>query len=167
MSLPTLYAIGEDLEAVYRTLEENGGDLTPELEKALFSLEGMFEEKAERVALMIRQMQAHAETVGIEERRLASRRKALENGANGLREYLRHWLERFEKMELRRPLVTIRIQQSPPAAKCTVPAIPPDFVRVIPERYEFDATKAIEMWRSGQPLPAGVEVTRGTHLRIT
>jgi hypothetical protein len=164
----TLYERTADLEAVHSWLMESGGELTPEIEERLDAAEGAFDEKAERVALKIREMEATARAVKEEADRLAARVRSMENGARSLKEYLRMQMERADRPEIKRPLVTIRVHRSPPSARCLVPLQELDdhFVRLIPERFEFDAKAALAAHKAGEALPAGVEIVQGHHVRL-
>lgn len=164
----TLYELGASLERIYAQLEESGGELTPEMEVDLEAVSGDFADKVERVALMIRQFQASAEVVKMEEARLAKRRAARENSAESLKAYVLAWMRRVDRLEVKRPLATVRVQDSPPSAHLLVPvdALPDSLVRVVPEQRVFDAQAAIALHRAGRPLPEGVKITTGVHLRI-
>lgn len=167
MSAP-LYALGDDLEAVYDALAENGGDLTDELAAALDAAQGAFDGKAERVGLMVRSLLAHADAVDAEAKRLSARAAAAKKAAEGLKGYLHAQLVRLERREVKGALVTLRVQASPASARCTIdPAfLPAPLTRQIPARVEFDARAALAAHKSGVPLPDGVEIVQGTHLRV-
>lgn len=168
MSGVALYERTEALAIVDQWLMESGGELTPEIEELLEQAAGQWADKVERVALKVRELEATAKAVKEEADRLAARVKALENGARSLKGYLQQQLNAIEVREVKRPLVTVRLQNSPPAARCAVPveALPPELVRVIPERREFDARAALAAHKAGAALPAGVEIVQGTHVRL-
>ena len=66
-------------------IAENEGDVDAALEKALDEIAGAFDEKAERVALYIRERHALAKAIKEEEDRLAARKDALlKTAAEGL-----------------------------------------------------------------------------------
>lgn len=164
----TLYERTADLEVVHGWLIESGGELTPELLELLDSAEGAFDEKCERVALKVRELEATAKAVQEEADRLAARAKSLANGAKGLKGYLLRQMEDADRPEVRRPLITLRVQASPAAARCTVPVeqLPDALVRIVPESRVFDGRAALDAHKAGLALPAGVEITRGHHLRL-
>ncbi len=59
--MPTLYAIGAELEAIHRTLVENGGELTPELDAALEAFEFLQADKIDAYYAVLAEMETHAD----------------------------------------------------------------------------------------------------------
>jgi hypothetical protein len=68
--------------------EQNEGEISEELSKALEGVEMALEEKIENTALYIKNLEAEAEMIKVEEKRLSERRKACENKAERVREWL-------------------------------------------------------------------------------
>jgi hypothetical protein len=68
--------------------EQNEGEISAELEKALEDIEINLEEKIENTALYIKTLDVEAEMIKLEEKKLAERRKACENRAERVREWL-------------------------------------------------------------------------------
>lgn len=163
----TLYDYGERLEAVYDALLANGGVVDDEQLAALESLEYDFDTKAERVAWVIREMEGNSSLAKAESDRLAARAKALENGANGLKAYLLREMERVDRKEIKRPLVTVKVQQSNPAVHLLglLKDVPKSYLRTRIET-SLDKAAVLAQWELGGNLPKGVEVKRGTHVRI-
>jgi hypothetical protein len=96
-------------------LRANEGALPDELAELLAKVEGDFNQKAERVALFIREMLATGKAIKIEEERLYARRKSMENAADWLKRYLETNMLIAEKMRIDGQLVTLRIQKNPPS----------------------------------------------------
>jgi hypothetical protein len=94
-------------------LRANEGALPDELAELLAKVEGDFNQKAERVALFIREMLATGKAIKIEEERLYARRKSMENAADRLKRYLEMNMLVAEKMRIDGKLVTLRIQKNP------------------------------------------------------
>ena len=99
-----LYEAVAQLEVISGWIEEhadeilaNGGALTPELEALLTEAEGTLAEKAERVALKVRELQAEAEAVKVEATRLSQRAKTATYAADSLKDYLNENHDRFTK----------------------------------------------------------------------
>lgn len=166
MTAVPLYRIADDLSAVATELSENGGELTPELEAQLTALEGAFEAKVERVALYIRNLRAMANAAGEECKRLSELRGTRDAAANRLAQYLLDQMTVTGITKVETGLIRARIQKSPPAAKCGVEpqALPEAYQRVT---ISFNAHAALDAWRAGQDLPAGVTVEQGVHLRLS
>ena len=184
-----LYEAVDALETVRDWLDEHaddiaavGGDLDrlPELAALLDQAEGEFAEKAERVALFIRERRLGAKAVREEAKRLAERADREDRTADALTQYLLLNMQRAETKKIEGKLVTIRVQQSPASVTSTltdaevyelyctgVPENGRRLVRRVPERYELDKQAVRDAAILGQPIPAGVTVTRGSHVRIS
>lgn len=94
-------------------LRANEGALPDELAELLAKVEGDFNQKAERVALFIRELLSTAKAIKIEEERLYARRKSMENASDRLKRYLEMNMLVAEKMRIEGKLVTLRIQKNP------------------------------------------------------
>lgn len=177
MQALTLYDHTEALATVHDWLIEAGGELTPEIEELLEQAEGDFATKAERVALKIREMEATAEAVEAEASRLSARAKALKAGAKSLKDgYLHVQMLKAGAKEIKRPLVTLRVQNSPMSAVCALPAerlatLREDrdyapYIVEVPASYRFDAKAAIAAAKAGEALPEGIYTEQRTHVRL-
>lgn len=173
----TLYDATDALLTVREWLEESEGELTPEIEALLARAEGDFETKCERVALFIREQEAEAAAIEQEVARLALRLKARQRTATNLKAYLQREMERAERVEVKRPLVTLRLQKSAPAVTAVLvgdgdlPALRGDpawapFLAEVPASVRLDRKALIDAWRAGQPIPAAVTVEQRLHLRL-
>lgn len=162
-----LYEIVDALEQIGDELTENGGTLTPELVERLDALEGAFEEKVERTALYMKNIEATAAAAENEAHRLAELARSRRSAIARLKEYLKTQMElaRIPKVETAR--IVARIQKnSRPSISCAVPIeqLPEHYVRVT---RAFDNNVAYEAWKAGARLPDGVIVEVGSHLRVS
>lgn len=168
-----LYETTDELLTVREfLLESEDGELTPEMEQLLDHATGNFDEKVERVALVIRELVASAKGINDEAERLAARARSAERAASRLKAYLLAQLLRADVKKVERPLATVRVQANPPSVRSS---LAPEavlalrqtpLVRVIPERVELDSKSIITAWKAGEALPEGVTVEQGCHLRI-
>jgi phage host-nuclease inhibitor protein Gam len=175
MSEPVLklYEISAEYDRVAEAIIENGGELTPELEAELEKIEGAFEEKAERVALYIRNLLATADTYTREALRIAQKSKSLQNTADSLKAYLKRNMEKLELTKVEGKLATVAIQKnSQPSVAGVTDAmllqmqhhqVFQDFVKIT---RSADKGAIARFAAAGGELPEGVEVTRGSHVRI-
>jgi hypothetical protein len=161
-----LYMIAADLSAIADLLLESGGELTPEIEAQLAALEGAFEAKTERVALVVRNLMALAEAASVEARRLAELARVREAAARRLKEYLKTQMELAGLTKVETPLVVARIQKNgrPSIAwnDSDPESIPADYRRVT---VSLDGEKALAAYKAGT-LPDTFTVVVGTHLRL-
>lgn len=166
-----LYEYADALDAIRSQLFDAEGDLSPELEAALNEAEGSFNEKAERVALFIRELQSNAKAVKEEAQRLNSRALQYEKTAEGLKRYLQRELERVEVLRVDGKLINVRLQKSPPSVVTSladeeIKMLPANYVTHVPEAWRLNKDAAIAAHKEGQPLPFGIEVVQNFHVRI-
>lgn len=166
-----LYEYADALDGIRAQLFDAEGDLTPEIEAALNAAESDFATKAERVALFIRELQSNAKAVKEEATRLTARAAQYERTAEGLKHYLQREMERVEIPRVDGKLISVRLQKSPPSVVSSLSEdalreIPAAYVAIVPESYRINAKQVIEAWKDGRPLPAGIEVVQGQHLRF-
>lgn len=152
--------------AILDRTEEHGGELTPELEAELEALEGSFAEKADRIAAMFRQQQATAEAYKSEVSRLTDLAKGHANRAESLKRYLHKTmiLAGYDKLATAR--FKLRVQKnSVPSTRFTgnPEDLPTRFTRI---KTGLDAKAVAEAFKSGEPLPDGIEVSYGNHIVI-
>lgn len=102
----TLYEIDAQLSAL---IDEETGEITDE--EAFDSLQISRTEKCENIALYYKNLTAEAEAIKAEETKLAERRKAIENKAARLFDYLKYALG-GEKLETARVKCAYRKTQS-------------------------------------------------------
>ena len=111
-SLPTLYTISGDLLAILNQLEENGGELTPEMEQALAITEGQFTEKAVDYGLAILNLDAMAEAAKAEKERLAGLQKFYENAKKRLSETLSGAMQAFDRTKVETPTLRLFLRHT-------------------------------------------------------
>lgn len=83
-NLPSLYSISGQLAEILATLEENGGELTPELEQALTITQDQFTAKAVDYGQAIITLRSMAAAARAEKERLAALQKFYENAEKRL-----------------------------------------------------------------------------------
>lgn len=79
MNAPTLYGITAELNAILAAIEENGGEITPEIDNALAINEEQFTTKAVDYGHAILNLKAMAAAAKAEKDRLAGLQKFYEN----------------------------------------------------------------------------------------
>lgn len=161
-----LWQIADELDEIAELIAEGGGELTPELEARLDALDGAFDEKVERVALVVRERIAFAEAAKMEEERLGAIRKAHERAADGLKRYLLMQMQRTDHLKVETPRARVRVQRnSVPSIAWTRP------VEELPEAYRRvtiapDIARVREDVKLGATVPEGFVVEQGYHVRI-
>ena len=133
------------------------------IESALEEVEGNFEDKAENIVKLIKSIEADIKAYKEEEIRLATRRKALENKAKGLKEYLEGSMIALDKKSIKGKIFTISISQNRPSVDVYDPTILPKEYKKIEEKE--DKAKIKESIDNGIEVP-GARIEQKESLRI-
>ena len=130
----------------------------------LESIEGEIEDKAVGYGKVIAQLNADADALAEEIKRLQARKKAAENHAARMKRRLQESMEAIGSKRIQTPLFTFRIQKNPP--KVVI-----DHPENIPEKYLIAQepkvdTKAIAADLKGGELYAWAHLVQEESLRI-
>lgn len=160
-----LYDLSESYANIQNLLDAEGTD-QESLKMALSVIETEIQAKAQNVAHIIRQMDADAEAIKAEEKRLADRKRAIENRIRWLKDYLKDQMEMTNTDKIKTATMTISIQNNPPSVSIVDDkAIPAKFLTIIPEQYVPDKKAISAAIKGGEDVP-GAELTQGKSLRI-
>jgi hypothetical protein len=166
MTSLTLYEIA----AEYRTDLEKLADLDLDdqtMEDTLESMGGELQTKAQSVACFIRNLEATAFAIKQAELNMAARRKALENRADRVKDYLHASMKVAGVEKIECPLFRLSVKNNPASVEVYEPGlIPPQFMRQAeapPPAPDKSAIK--EAMKAGQEVP-GCRLTSGTRLEI-
>lgn len=107
-----LYELTSNYQQVLEIAEQLDAET---LTDTLDAIEDAIEDKAENTAKIIKQLDADAEMLRNEEKRLATRRQAIENNAKNLKRYLQESLEKVGMEKVKGDLFTVAIQNNPPS----------------------------------------------------
>lgn len=161
-----------ELSAAYRMLSEM--EDAEAFDAALSELQGNIEEKAENIAALVRSLEAETEAHRTEAKRHAEIAQARQNRTDRLKDYLKTNLEGAGLTRVKAGLFSVAIQANGgrPVVRIAPDAELPEAFTVLvpevvtPEHREPDYAALVAAWEVKQELPAGVEIGRGTHLRI-
>lgn len=95
------------------------GESTEELEAVLNSIGGEIEDKAENIAKIIKNNEADIKAFKEEEKRIAERRKTLENDVKRLKEYLFNNMKMTGKTKFKRGTFSFNIAKNPASVEIT------------------------------------------------
>lgn len=140
-TVDALDTVLEWLEENETTIRENGGVIPEELDELLEQVEGDFEEKVKRVALMVQNLKASASVAKSEADRLKAAAKSYENQADALSNYLHAQLNRAGVPRVETPVVKVRVQRASRPSIQPTGEIPDDLKRVT---VELDGTAAYD-----------------------
>lgn len=143
-------------------VEQEGFDETQKTELAAY-LEGAIE-KRDRLGDFIVRMEAEAEAIRAEEKRLASRRQGFEKIANCMRDSIHQQMLEWQIKKVEGARFTFAVQKNPASVEIVNEAeIPGDFIDYKPQ---VDRNKVKEALKAGQEVPGARLVDDRTSLRI-
>lgn len=156
-----LYELTDD----YLNLMEMAEELDEEtFQDTLESIQDAIEDKVENTAYLIRNLESDVKVLKDEEKRLRERRQTLESKIARMKDYLKEQLEKAGIEKVKRPLITISIQNNPPSVKVIdEKLIPSNFM--IPQEPKMDKKGILERLKNGEKIP-GVELQQTRGLRI-
>lgn len=149
-----------------QTMAEEGIIDEDTLKDTMESLEGELEDKADAYAKVIKNIEAQATAIGIEEDRLRERRQVLENNIKRMKKTLQESMELTGKTKFKTTLFSFNVQNN---AKSVV--LDTEDLMSIPEKYQkatitINKTLIKEDLESGAELPfAHIEQTRSIRIR--
>ncbi|KYD12410.1 MULTISPECIES: siphovirus Gp157 family protein [Anoxybacillaceae] len=157
-----LYELAKNYVQLMEMAEEFDSDA---LVDTLESLQDAIEDKAENIAKFIKNLEADAKIIKEEEQRLAERRRAIETKVDKLKTYLQEQLEIAGLQKVKRPTITVSIQNNPPSVEVVdETAIPSDFL--IPQPAKIDKKSILERLKNGEEVPGVVlKQTKGVRIR--
>lgn len=166
----SVWDITGELEALDELIAAAGGEITPEVEAMLATLEGDLTAKVERIALFARDSELDADKAGAEKDRYAERETTYRNRERRLRALLLTVLEHHgrDKMQTHRAtVVRVRGQVTYRWAGDTYEAIPDGFRRQKPPVYSLDVDAVKRALAEGKPIPPEVVSGQSFHVRIS
>jgi len=179
MTTLKLYEATDALLTVREWIEEHAeeiaagdGELPAELADLIDKSALDFAKKVEAVALFIRELEGTKAGSKAEADRLAARVKTLEHSVTGLKAYLEQQMGRADVPKLQGHLCSVSRQKNSTPSLRAVPDVallPAEFVRTfepVTPPPVADREKLVAAFKAGAPLPAGVEITVGYHIRI-
>ena len=146
--------------------EEQNMDLDPEVMKdTLDSIGGTFENKAENMAKLIRNLESDRLAYKEEEDRLKTKRQAVENKLKWLKTYLRDCMKLTGKTKFKSGMFNFSIQKNPVSVNITNKKIlPEDYL--IPQPPKVNNTTLKKALKDGIEVPgAELKQTEGVRIR--
>ena len=160
-----LYDLTDSYRNIWNLVDNEDIDLSA-IEMALTTLESEIQSKAQNITVILRGMENDAEVIKAEERRLADRRKALENKVAWFKNYLMEQMEVAGLDKIKTPTLTIAIQKNPPAVQIVnEKEIPAKFLTVVPEQYKPDLVKIREYLKNNTAGWAKLEQKKSLRVR--
>ena len=159
--MATLYDLTGSYAQIQQMIEEGADDLSGILE----SVEGAIEEKLEGYAMVIRNIESDVEGLKGEEKRLADRRKTMENGIKRMKESMHYAMSSIGEKKIQGEKFTFTVQKNPPALKVLDESLIPKVYVTVQEVRTVDKKAILAQLKSGETI-TGVEISQGESLRI-
>jgi hypothetical protein len=154
-----------ELSQNYIQLLELADSLDEETFKdTLSSLEEAIEDKVENVAKLVRCLDVDIEAIKSEEKRLADKRKALENKVTSVKSYVQHEMEVAGLNKVKRPTVTVSIQANPPSVDVMDESLIPS-IYMVPQPSKIDKRAILTALKEGEFIP-GASIKQSMGVRI-
>jgi hypothetical protein len=161
----TLYDLTDSYRNLWEMVDGDDTDLAM-IDTALKTVEDAIETKAGNIAIFIRNLDSESKLIKEEEERLKSRRQAIENKRDRIKEWLKSNMELAGIDKLKTNTHTISIQNNPSAVQIiNEEKIPGKFLTLVPEHYEVRKKDVLDALKQGEEVP-GAELSRGRSLRI-
>lgn len=155
----TLYDITGEAAALQAAFDQ--AETPEEMEEALASYDGIMDDldrKAEGYAKLIQNWKAEAKALRDEEKRLAARRKARENGVARLTDCIKNSMDFLGIRSLSAGIFKLSIQKNGGKAPVVI-----DDEGAIPEEY-WEVTKAVNKSKLYEAMAVDGEIIDGAHI---
>lgn len=140
---------GADQEAIHDTLQ---------------AIDEAIDDKVQGAALLIRNIEAQAAAIKVEEKRLSDRRKFFENNCKNIKDYLYQQMVAVDKRRVKGALVTVGIQKNPASLEIATDAvIPPEYM--ISQEPKVDKKALLAAVKDGLQWD-GITLKQGESVRI-
>ncbi len=162
----SLYELGVEGMEITRILQENEGELSPELEARINELMIAGPDRVEAGAMVVRSMEASAAACEAEVERLAKRAKAFQESANRLKGYIAMALDTVFGGKVKTNRFTLYTQQAPDHVAFeireghTIDQVEKFYPSLVRVKKELDKVALKERFNAGDPLPTAIEFTK-------
>lgn len=157
-----LYEITVEQQQLNALLEENGGELTPEIEEALKINLDNFNAKAEGYVKAIKNYKAEEDAIAEEIKRLQEKKRVNANAQARLKEALKTAMDTFDTPKVQAGLFKVSLTKSEAVNIINEDAIPQEYKKV---KYEVSKTDIKNAIKSGLVVE-GAEIVENKSITI-
>lgn len=161
--MATLYEVTDNIKLIQSLIEEGADEDV--FAEALANNQMDLAEKLEGYAMVIKNIESDVEGYKKEEKRLADRRKTMENKIKRMKENMQYSMVSTGQRKVQGEKFSFTVQKNPPSLKVVDESlIPTDYVTVEEVR-KVDRKEILAQLRSGVEV-SGVEISQGESIRI-
>lgn len=153
--MANIFQINQQYLQIAQILEENGGEVTEELENELAINREQLETKGINYALVIRQIDGESEILDREIKRLQALKKAKDNTLDRLKNTIKDAMLLHGVDSIKGDLINLSIRKSPASVIL-------ENEDIIPDTYKIEQPKKIDKKLIGEDLKKGLEVAGAT-----
>lgn len=161
--MKSLFEIGNEYLEIYRLLEDNGGEITPEIETALAINKSNLQEKSQNYISLIKEIEGRSQTVEIEIKRLRALKKRNDTFVLKLKENIANAMRMLEIDEIRTDLNKINFRKSKSVQIEDIEMLPNDCVII--EKKPISKTELKKRIENGEAIN-GVSIIENLNLQI-
>jgi len=161
--MKSLFEIGNEYLEIYHLLEDNGGEITPEIETALAINKSNLQEKSQNYISLIKEIEGRSRTVEIEIKRLQALKKRNDTFVLKLKENIANAMRMLEIDEIRTDLNKINFRKSKSVQIEDVEMLPNDCVII--EKKPISKTELKKRIENGEVIN-GVSIIENLNLQI-
>lgn len=161
----SLYQIQQDYLQLAAILEDNGGEITPEIEDQLAINQEQLQTKGVNYALVIRQLSGEEAVIKAEIDRLTKLMKSKASAAERLKNTIKSAMELYGIQSIKGDLINISLKNNPVAVQIDDEGgVPPEYL-VVKETRSPDKKALKAAIESGAEIP-GVYLTTSKSITI-
>lgn len=153
-----LYEISENLRGL-ASIDAEDESMALAIRDTMEAVQGEFDEKAKAVASVILNMDSDADAIQAEIDRLTSRKKAIQNRQEGIREYLRANMEACGISKITHPLFSITLAKGREIAVIDDPGALPDDLVYVKTEVRPEKAEILKLLKDGVEVP-GAHIER-------
>ncbi len=166
MNKLTLYDISHEYLRALDDFTDPEADIPMEAAiNTLEGIEGQLQDKAVNVAKFMQNLGATAKAIKDAEQQMAKRRKAIENRAQWIKDYLKNNMQAAGITKIESPWFLLAIQKNPEAVEITNEDLLPDDFKTEVITMKIDKAAIKQVIKDGVSVPGAVLI-QGTRLAI-
>lgn len=168
--MSALYQLSESklqaLQIIDDMISEGCSDAEMQEAYALLNqLDENFQEKAVNVAMYVRNLETESAAIAEAEKEMSARKKALNNKADRLKNYLLSEMQRTQTKQIKCPYFVLSLRKTPASVRIAPNAVIPEFLLAPPKPQEADKRAIKEAIEKGLVIE-GVTLESGETLSI-